>query len=365
MILSILLGACTKPPKSKLPAGRVEPIFKASPMDVKSIFRIVLLGNLNPPGHVFPTDHIYFYISNPDGDSRTDIVTLYSPGDLTVTAIEANEHVTAGFFDYSIMLRSCEDITIVLGHASSLSTEIFGDTSAFNKWTLMNEYSTGGETYRSWRKTCNIQITAGEILGTTGGNPHQYALDLGVYDQRYTHENVANPNRWLKTRYLKAVCPLSLYEEGPLLDRLQELVYQDEIKGDSGASSGILQDLPGTAQGCWFLSGVSETYPEDPHLALVHSNIHPVRAVLSVGNSILNLDSAAYEFLPETSGLLNRDFKDITPDGQIYGFRVDQVAGIIIVQMPDAETLWIETLKGATVNPTSWAFTEDKAAFER
>ena len=365
LTLSVLLGACTKSPESRLPAGRAEPVFTVSPMDIESIFRIVLLGNLNPPGHVFPTDHMYFYISNPNGDSRPDVVTLYSPGDLTVTAIEASEHVAAGFFDYSITLRSGEDITVVLGHVHSLSTEIFGDTSAFDQWTLMNEYSTGGETYRSRRKVCTIQVTAGEVLGTTGGNPHQYALDLGVYDRRHTHDNVANPNRWLKSRYLHAVCPLSLYEEGPVLDRLNDLVDQDEVKGDSGAGSGTLQDLPGTAQGCWFLSGVGETYPEDPHLALVRSNIRPARAVLSVGNSIPNLDSAAYEFLPETSGLLNRDFGRIAPDGQIYGFQIDPFVGIIIVQMPDAETLWIEALGGATTGRASWAFTAEKTTFER
>jgi hypothetical protein len=334
-------------------------------MDIESISRIVLLGNLNPPGHVFPTDHIYFYISNPDSDNRPDIVTLHSPGDLTVTAIEASEHVTAGFFDYSVTLRACEDITVVLGHVSSLSTEIFGDTAAFDQWTLTNEYSTGGETYRSWRKVCAIQVTAGEILGTTGGNPHQYALDLGVYDQCHTHDNVANPNRWLKNRYLHAVCPLSLYEDGPVLDRLLDLVYQDEVEGNSRTRSGTLQDLPGTAQGCWFLSGVSDTYPEDPHLALVHSNIHPARAALSVGNSIPNLDSAAYEFLPETSGLLNRDFRDITPNGQIYGFQIGPYAGIVLVEMPDAETLWVEAPRGATAKPLSWAFTDDKTVFER
>ncbi len=365
LILSILLGACTKSPESRLPAARSKPLFTVSPMDIESISRIVLLGNLNPPGHVFPTDHIYFHISNPDGDDRPDIVTLYSPGDLTVTAIEANEHVTAGFFDYSVTLWPCEDIIVVLGHVSSLSTKIFGDTSAFDQWTLMNEYSTGGETYRSWRKACVVQVTAGEILGTTGGNPHQYALDLGVYDQRHTHDNVANHNRWLKNRYLHAVCPLSLYEEGPVLDRLLDLVYQDGVEGDSRTISGTLQDLPGTAQGCWFLSGVSDTYPEDPHLALVHSNIRPARAALSVGNSIPDLDSAAYEFLPETSGLLNRDFRDITPNAQIYGFQIGQYAGIIIVQMPDAETLWIEALRSATAEPPSWAFTDDKTVFER
>jgi hypothetical protein len=44
---------------------------------------------------------------------------------------------------------------------------------------------------------------------------------------------------------------------------------------------------------------------------------------------------------------------------------VVQVTGIIIVQMPDADTLWIEALRGASVNPTSWAFTDDKTSFER
>jgi DNA-binding beta-propeller fold protein YncE len=329
-----------------------ESVFTVSPANIESISSIVLLGNLNPPGHVFPTDHIYLYISNSDGDDRPDVVTLYSPGDLTVTAIEASEHVTAGFPDYSITLRTCEDITVVLGHVSSLSTEIFGDTSAFDRWTLVNEHSTGGETYRSWRKICAIQVTAGEILGTVGGNPRQYALDLGVYDRRHTHDHVANPNRWLKTRYLHAVCPLSLYEAGPVRNRLLDLVHQDKVEGDSSTRSGTLQDLPGTAQGCWFLSGISDTYPEDPHLALVRSNVHPARAVLSVGNSIPDLDSAAYEFLPETSGLLNRDFGDIIPNGQIYGFQIGHYAGIIVVQMSDAETLWIEALRDATADPT-------------
>jgi hypothetical protein len=64
-------------------------------------------------------------------------------------------------------------------------------------------------------------------------------------------------------------------------------------------------------------------------------------------------------------GLLNRDFRDITPDEQIYGFQIDHFAGIIIVQMPDAETLWIEARRGATADPASWAFTDEKTVFER
>ena len=40
--------------------------FKVSPVDQNVIAWITPLGNLNPPDHATPTDHIYFYIANPD-----------------------------------------------------------------------------------------------------------------------------------------------------------------------------------------------------------------------------------------------------------------------------------------------------------
>ena len=340
-------------------------LFIVSPLDIDDVSSIVALGNLNPPGHVFPTDHIYFYITRTEGSDHPLVVPLYSPGNLTVTMVNASEHVNAGFTDYSISLQPCEHITVVLGHVSSLSTEIFGDTSSFKEWTLDNEYSTGGETYRRWRKEYNINVMAGQVLGSAGGNPGQWALDLGVYNLRHIQESVANSQRWLKSWYLHAVDPLSCFEKGPVLDQLLQLVDRELVEGDSLPYGSVLQDLPGAAQGCWFFSGVRDTYPEDPHLALVHSNIYPSRAVLSVGTSIPNLDSATYKFLPEDSGLVNRDFKEITPDGQIYGFQVDQFDGVIILQMPDAETLWIEALKGANSHPVSWSFSENKTTFKR
>ncbi len=126
-----------------------------------------------------------------------------------------------------------------------------------------------------------------------------------------------------------------------------------------------MQDIPGTAHGSWFLFGVEHTYPEDPHLALVYSNFHPSQAVLSAGTSIPNLDSDTYGFLPTDSGLLNREFQDISPDGRVYGFEVDGFDGIIILQMVDSNTLWIEALKGAISDSSSWRFTENKTVFVR
>ena len=340
-------------------------IFTASPLDIDNIRGIVPLGNLNPPSHTFPTDHIYLYLPRKEGGERADVVTLYSPGDLTITRVNASEHVTAGFTDYTITLQPCTEITVVLGHVSTLSEDLFGDTSVFGDWRLNNEYSTGGETYRQWGKEYNIEVSAGQILGTVGGNPNQWALDLGVYDQRITQENVANSQRWQKSWYLQAADPLYYYEEGALLNQLLKLVERDMVEGERPPYGSVLQDIPGTAQGCWFLSGVDKTYPEDPHLALVHSNFHPSYAALSVGNSVRNLSSDEHEFLPKETGRLNRDFQDITPDGQIYGFQFNGFAGIIIMQMPDAETLWLEALTGATTDPTSWSFTGNKTVFVR
>ncbi|MDP6510912.1 MAG: hypothetical protein QGH23_06875 [Dehalococcoidia bacterium] len=181
---------------------------------------------------------------------------------------------------------------------------------------------------------------------------------------------MANPQRWGNSRALNAVCPLLYYEEGPVLDQLVALVERDKVEGETLSCGSNFQNLPRTAQGNWFLSGVNDTYPEDPHLALVRSSIRPDHAVLSVGNSIPNLRYGKYEFLLESQCLLNRDFRDIIPDGHIYGFQTSVpygfgFNGVIIIMMPDGETLWIDALRGATTEPASWAFTENKTVFVR
>ncbi|MFC2038898.1 hypothetical protein ACFLUG_03915, partial [Chloroflexota bacterium] len=341
------------------------------PMDYEFITGVVPLGNINPPSHTFPTDHIYFYITRDEGADRPHTATLYSPGDMTVTGIVASEHVNAGFADYMVHMEPHPDITFMFYHVSTLSEEIFGDTSSFSTWKLDNEYETGGETYRSWSKALDIEVKAGDIIGTVGGNPGQWAMDIGMYDARRESGTAANPERWARSRYKHAVCPLDFYEEGPVLDKLLSLLTRDEMEGDGTPCGAVLQDIPGTAQGNWFLSGVKATYPEDRHLAMVRSNTHPGRAVFSVGKSVPGLESHNYQFLPRDSGTLNRDFKDVVPGGQIYSFQTDPFErartydGIIIVTMPDADTLWIEAIRGAGADSGDLNFSDNKAVFVR
>jgi hypothetical protein len=145
---------------------------------------------------------------------------------------------------------------------------------------------------------------------------------------------------------------------------LFSLVLGKEKSGVQMMCGSILQDIIGTAHGCWFLEGVDETYPEDPHLALVSSNIDPNQLVLSVGSSIKGLDSLRYEFYPTDLGLINRDFQGVTSDGNIYGYEITGFDGLIILKMYDFSTLWIEALEVRS-EPKDWAFTENKTVFIR
>jgi hypothetical protein len=342
------------------------PIFSVSPIDIKNISSIIPLGALSPPSHVFPTDHIYFVLPRSDGADRPHIVSVYSPGDLIITSIRATEHVNAGITDFVFFLKSRKrsEVSVMFIHISSLNDDLFGDISNYRNWAVNAEYSTGDEIYRTWSRSCEIEVSAGDIIGTAGGNPGQWALDLGVYDEKFLPDQVANIDRWSDVRYLHSVCPLDYYVEGTVRESLFSLVQGKEESGIQMMCGSILQDIRGTAQGCWFLEGVDETYPEDPHLALVSSNIDPNQLVLSVGRSIKGLDSRRYEFYPTDLGLINRDFKDITSDGNIYGFEIIGFDGIILLKMHESSTLWIEVLEDPS-EPKDWIFTENKTVFVR
>jgi len=338
--------------------------FTASPLHVWDIATIHPLGGLNPPGHVFPTDHIYFYMHQ-DASGAPLEVPLFSPGNLTVVNVSASQHVNAGFTDFTLEMQPCADVAVVFGHITSLDSEVFGDTTSFTDWTLSNEYSTGGETYRLWRRDVSIEVTAGQRLGTTGGRWGQFALDFGVYDRRRTAEDVATPARWTHSRVLTAVCPLDYYAEGPLQATLLDSVESDPMLPADERCAKVFQDVPGTARGCWFAKDVLNTYPEDPHLALVTSNLRPWESVLSVGTSVPGLPSGLYTFVPQAGGLVNRTFEEVSADGAIYGFQVNGFEGVILLKMSDDVTLWIEAVPGGSVVPERWTFTSIKAVFER
>ena len=319
---------------------------------------------------------MYSYLArNPDARSP-NVTTLYSPGNLTVTRIIVEERRESGLTDYAMTLKLCKDVTLLFGHVSSLSVDLFGDTSSFKDWHFVGEYGgENGRDIRRWDKDYDVRATAGEVLGTVGGNPGQWALDFAVYDQRHPAENVANPGRYGGGAPI-VTCPLSYFEGGPVLDQLVALVNRDKVEGEALPCGFVIQDLPGAAQGNWYFFGTGnypDTFPQDPHLALVHDNIHPSLGAFSVGTSVPGLRTGVYHFKPQTSGRVNLDFSQVTADGNVYCYdslnhywgEPISPAHSILLQLTSETTLRIEKRDAAECGTGPRTFQSNFAEFER
>lgn len=349
----------TSSSNSNLPScGSNYSFFTASPLNQTDFKGLVPLGNLNPTGHTFPTDHIYFYLNDP-----LTRYNLYSPSDVTVTQIAGSEHVSDGFTDYSFTMQPCQEFKAQYGHVSSLSDKLSQSLTSPYDWE--NTYSTGGKTYRMFSKNVSLAVTAGEQLGTAGGNTGQNALDMNAYDSRVTL-NFANYSRFSQRDTIHTVCPISYYSgdlKNTLMSRFGD--YDGDPKRSQEPVCGTIeQDVSETAQGMWFKKGTTTWQNEDEHLALVHDNIYPDKAKFSVGTST-NITSGAYEFTPQSSGLINRDFRDIRSDSNIYCFEpLYWEKNKIILQLPTSTTLKVEK-QSDSCGPGPWSFTGSVSEFER
>ncbi len=336
--------------------GLRRPLLTALPLAATDFRFLIPLGNLNPTGHVFPTDHHYLTLQNPAAR-----VPAYAPGSGQITSARRSQNLTRGYTDYSLRISVHADVELVLMHLSSLTPELATMIGTYPS-NQCQTYSTGGETYRQCHKTVSIPIAAGALLGTAGGIPRLLAFDLGVYDRRVNHA-FSNPSRF-RQDYRHAVPCLSYY------DPHNSALLRTRCAGWSGfprrvepVGGTVAQDLPGRAQGIWFLAGTT-SYPEDPHLALVHDNIAPTVAVFSVGTSIPNLAPGTYPFQPLASGQQDRDFAAIPADGLIYLFtRFAGHSGVLLLRLIDATHLHVE--RQAIGSGPPWVMTAAYTAFER
>lgn len=84
------------------------PIFTKIPLDPAKILSITPLGNLNPPDHTIPTDHIYLVVKNNNEIHPKSATAVFSPSDITITRITHQSTKKSGKAfsdDYSIYQR--------------------------------------------------------------------------------------------------------------------------------------------------------------------------------------------------------------------------------------------------------------------
>lgn len=358
-----------QPQTSVFPScGDKKEFFTVSHIPISELQNIVPLGNFNPPAHTFPTNHLYFHLKGFTGVSSST-ASVVAPGDIWITRIGSSEYTMNGqqIKDYKMDFTVCKDVKGYFIHLTSLSAKLLND---FGQSSNCREYDTGGIRYKNCEKdfySTPIFVAGGESIGAAGGSS-----DFGLADLRTPELVYANTNRWQEDP-LHRVCPLD-YFTGEVRPQLKSLLGSNEVKRTIEPICGeVAQDKPGTAQGVWFVKGTTSTYPEDPHIALAHDNIEPLKGVFSVGTSMskTGLSSGAYYFNPKSSGLVNRDFKYVTADGNVYcyepsdKFNNQRLPFTVIMQLSNPTRLIIEKQDSTNCGSGPWLFTSKYTEFER
>jgi hypothetical protein len=332
---------------------------------------ITPLGNLMPPAHVFPTDHMYVSVAGSTYDEIGDIIPgnsrpLLAPADMLVLQIHTFETILSaggGWTEYDFTFGICREVGGKFGHVGGLAPKLLEAISTPSADCY--EYSTGSLTDRRY-KVCNynnltIDVVAGEVIGSVGernGN-----LDVWFRDYRKPALEYAEPSRWsMEAKHTR--CFLDYYPEemkSRYYDMLGDLRY-GVMRTVEPKCGEIAVDLRGTAKGNWVFQLQGRIQHEDPHLALVNDAIRAEMQMVSMGVSAMQIGimPGRYVFNPETSGFVNRDFGQVTPDGNVYCYDGDTAMNqgggqpektLILLQMPDADTLRVGKGVGSCSDP--------------
>lgn len=356
--------------------GSKKVFFTVSPIKDGLYRNIVPLGKFGPEGgHVFPTKHTYFIAPAKNIEEQTD-VDIVSPGDLFITTVQSWTNKTLGYTDYFVYASPCKDVEVTFYHLNDLSPKLL---SALTKTDYCRDEQTGNTQYRFCGKnTEGIRVKAGEFLGK--GNPAKKKgikqfMDFGMSDHRTPELKFANPSRWVGNFDKKhMVCPYDYFTP----DLRQKFLSQMADYDDPGLKRTIeplcgqyMQDVAGTAQGVWFKPGTSNL-EEDAQITLAHHNVLAQKGFFSVGTlSTKTIEAGGYPFDTQKSGLVNRDFKDITADGKTYCFEPTALTGNynypfrIILQMSSPTKLKIEGQKTQGCGLGPWTFSPQASTFDR
>lgn len=311
------------------------------------------LGNLNPPGHVFPTNHCYLYLKNPAVK-----VPVLAPGNLRLIRIRQSLRSSGGVVtgqDYSLTFSMGGGYVLELGHISTLQPDILALFSTATQRGCSTPYQIDGVQYRHCMATVNHFVTAGEEVGKAGGQADQYALDMGTY--------IANKNP-----PHNAVCPFTFYKHDRYSNIQRRLTDADPATtAPSSLCRSYIFEAPGSAKGLWQKTG-EPLYPEEKHIALVEYNRQPA---FSIGIAQTRLAGGVYEYSIQNSGVINRAFEDISADGHTYCFNIYHrgaaaVIGSILLKMTNDENLLLEYRPGCECScNTDYVFSNNKVAYTK
>lgn len=294
--------------------------FSVLPVSIAPGQSLTALGNLNPPGHVLPTDHVYFYDADLAGGHPfgAETRTVYMPATGAVTNI-----IQPTTTDYKVMFRATNTFYFYLDHVLLSKSLVVGQV-----------------------------LQAGTAIGTTsvGGS-----LDLGAFDETVTHTGFVTPARYgEQTRFY--VSPWKYFTP-----ELQAQIVPHMYRAPSASTldSKIDFGVAGKLVGDWFLQGMPVDSTGGPYgwprsVAFVYDYYDPSLVRISIGGTIgpsgvWAIDSTAPrpENVSVATGLVR--YKLYSPFDP--GF---PPTGLLLVQMTDDATIRIELFTGSSASATQF-----------
>jgi len=327
------------------------PVFTKIPLDPDKILSVTPLGNLNPPDHTIPTDHIYLVLKENNEIHPEASQKVIAPSNVTISTITHTTAKKSGKVfsdDYSIDFSPCKDIQAKFGHVTKLSPKLFSLVEK-NKGDCKTQHPRPEDEYTYCNIELNEKIPAGEELGEAGGGTPT-GLDFWAIDLRAKELVYANPKRY-NSHQLHTVCPLDLFEPSQKAILSSKFGKYEKKRTIEPLCGQINQDIAGTAQGNWT---TAEGYIDKPEawsksLALVHDNVDPTIGIVSIGGTIGS--PTKIQFTPTSSGNINRDFNQVK-DQQIYCYGGQSVginskqSGRVLIQLEDQSKLKVEYQNG-------------------
>lgn len=321
LLAAVSAAGCSKNGSPTAPTSGCEAglVFSVLPIPVGAIASATPLGNMGPPGHTIPTDHVGFYLNGTG-------VTLVSPSSFRITSVTQTHYLSSPFrngqSDYAVKGSVCAGHELLLGHLQSLVGKI--QTAATGNCST---YSTADETVQQCRNdSVDVSMAAGETIGTVGG-ASAGAFDFGLYQPG--HQNFfVNPSRY-SSQTLQAVCPYDPFTPD-LRNQINALIGQPGVRasGESPICGSMSVDVAGTARGVWVLqsSPVNQAGDETNFVALAPYPFAPQSSqTLSLGPAaIAGSGGVLIPYPTTTTGRVNRQFQDVTADGQIYCYNYNQ-----------------------------------------
>jgi hypothetical protein len=307
--MSLFLSACGSDSVTGLAAETcgAPPYFTVLPVPQVDLSYVPVLGGMDAPGHVLPTDHGAFFLVR-------EKVPLRAPGNIVVTDLRrvrySGPDVPPGEEDYAIFFSACREVSGWFGHVSSLAPGFSPSTVTY---TNCRTYSVIWADVETCEARVNIELMAGDDLGT--GGP---VMDFGVIDERVTNfyvspHRIGGPNH--------AVCMWEYFDptnRALLFSRIRDTLRPEVVPAGEPRCGTMEVDVAGTAKGVWAEVGVGPVAGDERgYIALADYPYRPQQELaLSLGPASLGARVAIVT--KEASGRVNRAFQDVVAGGGIY-----------------------------------------------